>query len=320
MVRDKTLDITKGIGIILVIIGHFSFLPLQVWKFIFSFHMPLFFIVSGYLFKPKGIKESLSKDFKRLMIPYFVTCLIILAFYLAYWLKSGDGSQFNYYLIASLVGNGSKNHECMFLSNLPSIGAIWFFPALLVCRNVYGALRPNKRLLWSAIIFVLATLLGRYVIFNPFSVLSGLSAILFFAIGDRLKEVRHIRAPIWVFGGLCWVVCLLFSTLSLARPRLDFYFLDVIGATFATLSVYLLLRSFSGMDCLAKPLSWLGQQSLSVLCFHLIDLDCGLSGMINLWGDQWITCVLRFLFPIGGTLCLSLYKRYINNHSLGHTF
>lgn len=47
--RIEYIDQTKGIGILLVLIGHCS-LPL-VGKFIYMFHMPLFYILSGVLWK-----------------------------------------------------------------------------------------------------------------------------------------------------------------------------------------------------------------------------------------------------------------------------
>ena len=54
--RLDYLDMTKGLGMILVLIGHlqgdsiFTFSPYihPLCVFIFSFHMPMFFIVSGY--------------------------------------------------------------------------------------------------------------------------------------------------------------------------------------------------------------------------------------------------------------------------------
>ena len=168
MNRDISLDITKGIGIILVIVGHFAVLPHWAWQFIFSFHIPLFFIVAGYLYKQKRTKESLYKDFNRLMVPYFLTCAAIVLFFSFYWIKTGDNTRFRYMLLASFVGNGSNNHECLYLAHLPSIGAIWFLPALFVCKNVYALLNPRKKLLLSAFIFVIALILGRYIIFLPF--------------------------------------------------------------------------------------------------------------------------------------------------------
>ncbi|MEG0019892.1 MAG: acyltransferase family protein, partial [Oscillospiraceae bacterium] len=73
--RDLSMDIVKGIGIILMVVGH-SKSPFTA--FIYSFHMPLFFIVSGYLFNIK-YSESLKSSFgymikklKELYIPYCV--------------------------------------------------------------------------------------------------------------------------------------------------------------------------------------------------------------------------------------------------------
>ena len=47
--RDKSIDIAKGIGIILVVYGH---LACPISEEIFLFHMPLFFLLSGFLSSP----------------------------------------------------------------------------------------------------------------------------------------------------------------------------------------------------------------------------------------------------------------------------
>lgn len=84
--RQRYLDVAKGIGIILVVIGHCipdastlegisnkNFAVL--FSVIYSFHMPLFFFISGYLSKilytTADRISSLKKKFERLMIPYF---------------------------------------------------------------------------------------------------------------------------------------------------------------------------------------------------------------------------------------------------------
>ena len=51
-VRDVNIDILKGIGMLLVIIGH-SGCPWPFYPAIYAFHMPLFFIVSGLFFSTK---------------------------------------------------------------------------------------------------------------------------------------------------------------------------------------------------------------------------------------------------------------------------
>ena len=45
--RIDYIDILKGIAMILVIAGHLSFITLETRKYIYSFHMPLFFICYG---------------------------------------------------------------------------------------------------------------------------------------------------------------------------------------------------------------------------------------------------------------------------------
>ena len=46
--RIEWIDVSKGITIILMMIGHYVPYGSQVRNFIFAFHMPLFFILSGY--------------------------------------------------------------------------------------------------------------------------------------------------------------------------------------------------------------------------------------------------------------------------------
>lgn len=90
--RDNSIDILKGIAILAVYLGHsiiyhpISLGDLYPWcrtlvSFIQSFNMPLFFIVSGYLFS-KSKKSSLEifKDkLLRLAVPYLFTMIIVVS-------------------------------------------------------------------------------------------------------------------------------------------------------------------------------------------------------------------------------------------------
>lgn len=51
--RETYIDIAKGIGIILVVIGHLHGINHIIHDFFYLFHMPLFFIISGYLYNHK---------------------------------------------------------------------------------------------------------------------------------------------------------------------------------------------------------------------------------------------------------------------------
>lgn len=73
--RLDWIDIAKGIAIILVIVGHTVPNPSPLRHAIFSFHMPVFFILAGYTFRPKPWRELLSGSVSRLLVPYVILAL-----------------------------------------------------------------------------------------------------------------------------------------------------------------------------------------------------------------------------------------------------
>ena len=97
--RNVEIDIAKGIGILLVIIGHGA-IPSWSKDAISSFHMPLFFILSGYFFRDEKPLTRVQKDAKRLLLPYVVTMTVITLYMLVvHQLFKHDGW---YYFINSL--------------------------------------------------------------------------------------------------------------------------------------------------------------------------------------------------------------------------
>ena len=83
--RLHWIDALKGFGIILVVFAHYT-LPVALDTYIFSFHMPLFFFVSGFLFNIVKYTESATNfvkgRFRSLIIPYFAFAVLTLLFYI----------------------------------------------------------------------------------------------------------------------------------------------------------------------------------------------------------------------------------------------
>lgn len=67
--RLEWVDAFKGIGILLVIVGHTSRIP-EVTQWIYSFHMPLFFWLSGYLFHARPPRQFVRRKAFTLLVPY----------------------------------------------------------------------------------------------------------------------------------------------------------------------------------------------------------------------------------------------------------
>ncbi len=78
--RNDSVSIAKGIGIILMVLAHAG-CPDFAWRYIYMFHMPLFFIMSGYCFNIKytdNKKNFILKRIKGLYVPYIKYGLIFL--------------------------------------------------------------------------------------------------------------------------------------------------------------------------------------------------------------------------------------------------
>lgn len=94
--RNPVIDIMKGIGIVLVLLGHISGISLESIdgkaallllggkRIIYPFHMPLFFILAGYASQSiintskEGYSQFARNKFARLIVPYITSYLILI--------------------------------------------------------------------------------------------------------------------------------------------------------------------------------------------------------------------------------------------------
>lgn len=77
--RLHYMDMAKGVGILCVIVGHLG--SQKISNVIYSFHMPLFFLISGYFIcKESKPKNVIKKRLKQLLPAYLLTtlCIIVL--------------------------------------------------------------------------------------------------------------------------------------------------------------------------------------------------------------------------------------------------
>ncbi|MGB7415939.1 MAG: acyltransferase family protein, partial [Thermosynechococcaceae cyanobacterium] len=79
--RSEHIDIAKGIGILIVVLGH-NWLTLnqkgELFNILFSVSMPLFFFLSGIFFNPsRSLLDTTATKIDTLLRPYFVTLTLI---------------------------------------------------------------------------------------------------------------------------------------------------------------------------------------------------------------------------------------------------
>lgn len=176
--RIRWIDTAKLIGIFLVILGH---LPLAAGKsgispatFIYTFHMPLFFFLSGLVEKNRPVRQTLVRSAKSLLIPYAAYYLITYVWWLAAsFLRHPELFERNitdgfFKPIAGLLLGVGFNTDYSYMTNVP----LWFLVALFWCRLINALANRNPRILKPAIAllgFAVAIVLSKTGRFLPFS-------------------------------------------------------------------------------------------------------------------------------------------------------
>lgn len=141
--REPWIDFAKGITLLLVIIGHTVSGVLS--GAIYSFHMPLFFILSGITAKLSSSAQQFSdktqRSFRHLMFPFFLIYTIQTVVYLLRHFSNiqQDASFLPAYLkeriLAGIFSSGVT--ISVFGTEVLYVGVIWFFPALFIGKTLF---------------------------------------------------------------------------------------------------------------------------------------------------------------------------------------
>ena len=194
--RVAWLDIAKFIGIFCIYLGHFADAAGLAYPFVFRFHVPLFFFLSGCaesLTADLPFKQYLVKNAKRILIPFFffafislvVRCLIVDQLY-----------EFKESVLCILHGN---------IRNTYFASGLWFLTCLFVMKILFYCIRrlakkPWLTLLCCLCLFAISNLL--HFDSDPswvYNADSALYYIIYYAIGyygfiwlKKLLQMDHI--------------------------------------------------------------------------------------------------------------------------------
>jgi len=268
--RIDWIDLAKGFGMLLVIfahVGQFSIISF----FIVSFHMPFFFLISGYTFSNKkypNFTAFVKKRIKTLIIPYL--CFSLLG-YLFLLYKCNFFSECPYSLVTPIPGAFLAIRASHWTDSNPTL---WFV-ACLFTTEVLFFLILNFFKKNNIIILILFTfsLIGyaytKYFIRPlPWSIDAACIAILFYGTGFIVKENRILDK---VNGIIFFLLLIVGITAALNNSQVDMfaslygnYFLFVIAA-FSNSIAFLWLSKFLNKSYV---LQYIGKNSLIYLALH----------------------------------------------------
>ncbi|KLU66916.1 acyltransferase family protein [Desulfosporosinus acididurans] len=273
-------DILKGLGILTVVWGHAGS---KVSFYMFWFHMPLFFWISGYLYSFKPMSKGtqyVQRKVKHLIVPY--------VFYLV--LLTLPVLVFNGYRGYSALEFWHQNWEALLLggSLLGGVYATFWFPTVLLfvqvvydvfCRKLSS---PLVRGLIIAGCFLLAYGESRYLpnTFVPWNLDVGLYAIVFYALGHLMRQrklLEDLKIRRMAFG-IAWIIVLGFIYLyahhildyGLDMKHRQYYYFGtnlLLPAAFIVLFVQLsmFLEHIQGLK---QGLSYIGEASMVIMYLH----------------------------------------------------
>ena len=194
------INILKGIGILLVVLGHTE-TPLST--VIYTFHMPLFFLLSGYCFsitKYRNFKPFLLSRIKSLVVPYFSFSLIIFALYIA-------NRYLHFYAPLNISLRDAFIGIFVNMRSTKYYISMWFLTCLFVAEILFYFIcrlsKSNMKLL--AILLIISSIIGyAYCIYVkkvlPWNIDLSFTAVAFLGIGylskvykDRIKRFFKIK-------------------------------------------------------------------------------------------------------------------------------
>lgn len=318
--RNLVIDLVKGLAIILMVLGHTGFIYTRA---IYLFHMPVFFLASGYLFQTSAcrtvsdLKSLCRKRFFSLYLPcllWNVAFVLLHNFFFSIGLEAEP-------LPGTAAGHWplwfppvmdadfwiiTAKTCCLFLYSEPLAIVSWFFRALLLANIGFAVIHYLSLRLCPKYPLILSLGVSLSLLFASFhdhaaletyGVGAALSSLIFFPLGILLRKA-HLPQT---FRGASAALLAGMSALLLLNPHGDvtlshnefthpfFLIATALGGWYFLWGAGVLC---SRRGRLASWISYLARHSIPILFLHLLCMKVTallwvhVSGMpVSAWND-----------------------------------
>ena len=323
--RIRWIDIAKGIAILAIILGHTALKNSIIWNWCYTFHVPMFFILSGYT---SGIASSWSdvwrhvkKNFLHLIVP----CLsiemiqIIISFFLA-----------EEKTVNTLIALLTKQLDVLFWASgatnadgtIPSLGALWFLIALFYAKlfwDIIYVLFPKVTAPVCIMTGFLGMLIGQRTYLPQeldvvFLVVFFLEVGKYFKRFDESKYYDKFKYLAVFIGFVIWIVCFCLGIrIEIVYRDYPYGVISIIEACCATYCMCVLSRLFDNIAVVRDILSYIGKFTLWIFMVHSLDYLINFM-WVNLQSGIYIIAV-RVIVDVSLALLLAhikSFKSFIN--------
>lgn len=299
--RIEYLDIARGIGILLVVLGHNDFGAISPFfhRVIYSFHIPLFFFLSGYFINTSvSFFDYFRKRFHSILKPYLFTIFLIY-FASVSFEKMGFQTALGR-IVKSLYGSIDYIDwaQLWFLPNLFVVSLYAFIFIVLIGRLqnrwmrwavLLGSLAVSLQLLQAFYPFSLSMFGKEYELFGlPFSLDVMLLSGFFFILGNEVRQVTSEKtfSPLLLLvgTGIGLIALNVFFPYSvdIAKRVYESFLVNTAEALLGILFILALSRQIElHTGQFASLFKYLGNISLIILLFHV--------PIQGFWGQKVLT-------------------------------
>ncbi len=258
--RINYIDNLKAFGIFTVVLGHMAS-PLST--FIYSFHMPLFFVISGFFIKTHlDIKEFIKRDFKRYMVVYFVFSTIgVLVETLKRFVLHRQALDYLYEFkgIFYYMDFLHLSHTYAFI--------LWFLPTLFFSRLLLILIVSKVKNIFIELLIVCIFFITSFYVDLPFAIDNALNALLFVFVGyvyfNYFKDKNIILILIPTLISLYYLYGI--PILNMALKKYQSLFVNIIWALCV---IGIIIFLFKNINFKNKIISLWGMETMFIFIIH----------------------------------------------------
>lgn len=289
-------------------------MPRDINGFLTTFRMPLFFLVTGYLFSYSKYAFNFKGLFKNrsmsLLLPYLSACIVFYFIKMAQKYFEGNLTSSTWYelILSALYGNGSS------LSNI-SAAPLWFLVSLFCAAMVFwGTLRllNNLSIAMQSVVYLTIGLIGFIIskyIALPWGLDIALVAQPFMFLGQHFKKIQLVNR-IKFFEISTLITLIVFVATYFTNSSVDMnervynnLLLFYVGGFSGSILVFKLTKLLVLNKTVVNIFSYLGANSLMILIFHSHGLT---ASSIILRKVSSATLPFEWAILIAMSVCISL--------------
>jgi fucose 4-O-acetylase-like acetyltransferase len=325
--RIEWVDVVKGMAIPLVIIGHTA--QSEAWiTYIYSFHMPLFFLLSGYTSKRatdvKTYLKHIWRDFCHLLLPCIIVQWSLSIF--ECWMKVQSLARFE-----QLLGTVTKGvfyrvyWGCAWgwANGSPSVGMLWFFITMFWGKVIWegiGLLFPKG----DVAVCIFVALIGIWYgpdHYLPQNLDIAMMVVLYYTVGSLVRKyqeqeiVQKLRIPAFGIALCFWLFCAQQGIyVELAVKSYPGIVAGILASICGSYVFCILGQEITQNLVCKKVFSLIGKHTLLIVLIHYMD-----SLLEDFWTqDEWMMSVAyRSVVVLGisaGILLVRSIVSYLINH------